>query len=96
MLCLLDLPVSLFIKKEMIEQALDFIDEMYASGLKVLIHCVAGRSRSPSITLLYLVPRLHILPTDSFEADGRRHDNAATCTRSPPNCSVPCIPERRV
>ncbi len=68
MLCLLDLPVSLFIKKEMIEQALDFIDEMCASGLKVLIHCVAGRSRSPSITLLYLATRLNVLPTDSFEA----------------------------
>jgi Dual specificity phosphatase, catalytic domain len=68
MLCLLDLPVSLFIKKEMIEQALDFIDEMCASGMKVLIHCVAGRSRSPSITLLYLATRLNVLPTDSFEA----------------------------
>ena len=68
MLCLLDLPVSLFIKKEMIEQALDFIDEMCASGLKVLVHCVAGRSRSPSITLLYLATRLNVLPTDSFEA----------------------------
>src|SRR6266700_7038246 len=68
MLCLLDLPVSLFIKKEMIEQALDFIDEMCASGLKVLIHCVAGRSRSPSITLLYLATRLNVLLTDSFEA----------------------------
>jgi pentatricopeptide repeat protein len=65
---LLDLPVSLFIKKEMIDQALDFIDEMRASGLKVMIHCVAGRSRSPSITLLYLAARLNVLPTDSFEA----------------------------
>src|SRR5437899_4643335 len=51
----------------MIEQALDFIDEMCASGLKVLIHCVAGRSRSPSITLLYLAARLNVLPTVSFE-----------------------------
>src|SRR5437868_14864095 len=68
MLCLLDLPVSLFIKKEMIEQTLDFVDEMYTGGLKVLIHCVAGRSRSPSITLLYLATRLNVLPMDSFEA----------------------------
>src|SRR5436309_10125261 len=54
MVCLLDLPVSLFIKKAMIDQVLDFIDEMRAGGLKVMVHCVAGRSRSPSITLLYL------------------------------------------
>jgi hypothetical protein len=68
MLCLLDLPVSRFIKKEMIDQTLDFIDEAYNSGLKVMIHCMAGRSRSPSITMLYLATRLHVLPADSLEA----------------------------
>src|SRR6266705_912106 len=68
MLCLLDLPVSRFIKKEMIDQALDFIDEAYSSGLKVMIHCMYGRSRSPSITMLYLATRLHVLSTESFEA----------------------------
>jgi predicted protein tyrosine phosphatase len=67
MLCLLDLPVSSFIKKEMIDQALDFIDDAYNSGLKVLVHCMAGRSRSPSITMLYLATRLHVLSADSFE-----------------------------
>ncbi len=68
MLCLIDLPVSRFIKKEMIDQTLDFIDEAYNSGLKVLIHCIYGRSRSPSITMLYLATRLHVLPTETFEA----------------------------
>ncbi len=68
MLCLLDLPVSRFIKKEMIDQTLDFIDQAYSSGLKVMIHCMAGRSRSPSITMLYLATRLHVLSTESFEA----------------------------
>ena len=68
MLCLLDLPVSQFIKKEMIDQTLDFIDQAYSSGLKVMIHCMYGRSRSPSITMLYLATRLHVLSTDSFEA----------------------------
>jgi hypothetical protein len=67
MLCLLDLPISRFIKKEMIDQTLDFIDEVYGSGLKVMIHCMAGRSRSPSITMLYMATRLHVLPTDSLE-----------------------------
>lgn len=68
MLCLLDLPTPLFIKKEMINETLDFIDQMRAKGLKVMVHCMAGRSRSASITLLYLATRLHVLPTDSFEA----------------------------
>jgi hypothetical protein len=68
MLCLLDLPFSRFIKKEMIDQTLDFIEEAYNSGLKVMIHCMAGRSRSPSITMLYLATRLHVLPTESFKA----------------------------
>jgi dual specificity protein phosphatase-like protein len=68
MLSLLDLPIPFFIQKAMIDHTLDFIDEMRASGLKVMIHCVAGRSRSPSITLLYLATRLNVLPTDSFEA----------------------------
>src|SRR2546430_17267491 len=68
MLCLLDLPISLFIKKAMIDQVLDFIDEMRANGLKVMVHCVAGRSRSPSLTLLYLATRLNVLPPHSFEA----------------------------
>src|SRR5258708_32692155 len=39
MLCFLDLPVSLFIKKAIIDQALDFIDEMRSSGHKVLRQC---------------------------------------------------------
>lgn len=68
MLCLLDLPISTFIQKPMIDQTLDFIDEMRANGLKVMIHCYRGRSRSTSIALLYLATRLHILPTDSLEA----------------------------
>ena len=68
MLCLLDLPIPLFISKDMIDQALDFIHSMHTSGLKVMIHCMHGRSRSASITLLYLATRLNVLPTDSFEA----------------------------
>ena len=69
MLCLLDLPVSHFIKKEMIDQTLDFIDDAYNSGLKVLIHCIHGRSRSPSITMLYLASRQHVLSTDTLDRD---------------------------
>jgi dual specificity protein phosphatase-like protein len=68
MLSLLDLPVSWFIRQEMIAQTLDFIEQMHSRELKVLVHCMYGRSRSPSITLLYLATRLHVLPTTSLEA----------------------------
>ncbi len=40
MLCLLDLPVSRFIKKEMIDQTLDFIDEVYSSNSGVYIQSI--------------------------------------------------------
>lgn len=68
MLCLLDLPVSWFIRKEMIDHALDFIEQMQSREFKVLVHCIQGRSRSASITLLYLATRLHVLPTGSLES----------------------------
>ncbi|HLZ55714.1 MAG TPA: dual specificity protein phosphatase family protein [Ktedonosporobacter sp.] len=68
MLCLLDLPVPWFIRKEMIDYTLDFIEQMHGGGQKVLVHCLKGRSRSPSITMLYLATRLHVLPNDSLEA----------------------------
>lgn len=38
------------------ERTLDFIDRMRADRRKVLVHCVHGRSRSPSIILIYMVP----------------------------------------
>jgi predicted protein tyrosine phosphatase len=54
--------------KEMIDAALDFIYEALAKGLKVLVHCNRGDSRSPSIALLYMAARLGELPTESLEA----------------------------
>ena len=72
MLCLLDLPVAVPIEKMMIEQTLDFIDRMRADERKVLVHCVHGRSRSPSITMLYMAARLRALPGDSLEAAEER------------------------
>jgi predicted protein tyrosine phosphatase len=68
MLCLLDLPIAVPIEKEMIKRTLDFIDRMRADERKVLVHCVHGRSRSPSITLLYMAVRLRALPNNSLEA----------------------------
>ena len=54
---------ALFVK-EAIDAALDFIDEALAKGLKVLVHCDRGDSRSPAIVFL-----LHGNPT--WHAAGR-------------------------
>jgi len=43
-----------YIPKEIIDAALKFIDKNLKNGEKVLVHCNKGRSRSPSIGLLYL------------------------------------------
>jgi protein-tyrosine phosphatase len=56
-----------FFAKEMIDKALDFIDENLSNGKKVLIHCNQGESRSPSIALVYLASRTDVLPRDSLE-----------------------------
>jgi predicted protein tyrosine phosphatase len=71
-LCLIDFPFTVPLRKEMIERALDFIDSMRAQGRKVLVHCVYGRSRSPSIVLLYMAARLQALPVDSLEVAEER------------------------
>lgn len=57
-----------FFDRGMIEAALDFIDESLTKGLKVLVHCNQGESRSPAIALLYMTARLDALPTESLEA----------------------------
>ncbi|MEO8287121.1 MAG: dual specificity protein phosphatase [Chloroflexota bacterium] len=65
---IVDAPNPAFFAKEMIDVALDFIDEMLGQGLKVLVHCNQGESRSPSIALLYLASRKRTLPIVSLEA----------------------------
>lgn len=52
---IVDAPKSIFFDKGMIDKALDFIHQKRNEGLKVLVHCNEGFSRSPSIALLYLV-----------------------------------------
>lgn len=65
---MIDVDNPTFFSKQMIDQALDFIDEALKKGLKVLVHCNLGESRSPSIALLYMAARLHVLSIESFEA----------------------------
>jgi predicted protein tyrosine phosphatase len=49
--------------------ALDFAHSQLARRRKVLIHCIAGLSRSPAIVLLYLLKYTDLLPkTNIFDA----------------------------
>ncbi|GAH30771.1 unnamed protein product [marine sediment metagenome] len=44
----------------------NFMDEM--EGRKILIHCNRGESRAPSLAILYLAKRVHLIPNESFDA----------------------------
>ena len=46
-------------------RALDFIGKWYESK-NILINCDLGQSRSPSVGLLYLAKRLHLISDSSF------------------------------
>jgi hypothetical protein len=46
-----------YVPKEIIDAALDFIEEKLSEGLNVLCHCNQGESRAPSIGLLYLLKK---------------------------------------
>lgn len=52
---MVDAPKPEFFAKSMIDKALDFIEQKLGEGLKVLVHCNLGESRSPSLCLLYLI-----------------------------------------
>ena len=52
-----------------IRPALDFTHKHLTQGRKVLIHCLAGVSRSPTIAMLYLLQYTDVLPkTNIFDA----------------------------
>jgi predicted protein tyrosine phosphatase len=52
-----------------IRPALDFTHRHLSDGRKVLIHCIAGVSRSPTIAMLYLLKYTDVLPrTNIFDA----------------------------
>jgi predicted protein tyrosine phosphatase len=63
---LVDVDNPAYIPKEIMDAALTFVDEQLSSGIKVLVHCNQGGSRSPSIGLLYLAKFTDKLPTSSF------------------------------
>lgn len=45
------------IPKDILHEAVSFIDDRLEEGYKVLVHCNMGVSRSPSIALLYLLSK---------------------------------------
>ncbi|MEX2409780.1 MAG: dual specificity protein phosphatase [Candidatus Paceibacterota bacterium] len=63
---LVDADNPAYIPKEIIDEALSFIDEQLSNGHKVLVHCNQGQSRSPGIGLLYLAKE-GIINKNSFE-----------------------------
>jgi len=65
---LVDAPDPTYIPKEIIDKAIAFIHEKIAEGLKVLVHCNQGESRSPGIGFLYLLRHTDALPRTSLDA----------------------------
>ena len=61
-----------YIPKEVMDGALDFINEGLRSDHRVLVHCNQGESRSPSIVLLYLAVYTDTIPKASLsEAEAK-------------------------
>lgn len=65
---LVDAPNPAYIPKEIIDKAIEFIHEKLSEGLKVLVHCNQGESRSPGIAFLYLLRETDVLPQTSLDA----------------------------
>jgi predicted protein tyrosine phosphatase len=63
---IVDAPKPEFFDKGMIDKALEFIEQKLGEGLKVLVHCNQGESRSPSLCLLYLI-KCGIIKGDTLE-----------------------------
>lgn len=66
---LIDVDDPQYIRPEIIEEALGFIDDELAEGRKVLVHCNQGQSRGPTIALMWM-HRYHdeLLPPDFEKA----------------------------
>lgn len=63
---MVDPPVPLF-KHETFKLFFDFVDRQIKER-PVVIHCNQGRSRAPSLTLLYMAKRLNLLPDTDYRS----------------------------
>lgn len=66
---LVDAPNPMYIPKEIIDAALDYIHENLNNSKRVLVHCNLGESRSPSIGLLYLAMYTNKVPREFLDAE---------------------------
>lgn len=57
-----------------IESALDFIDDIVSSGMKILVHCHAGRSRSVVIVMRFLMKTMSISRDDALKMIACKRD----------------------
>lgn len=64
-----DTPEPAYVRSELFEVALPFIDEWRRLGTNVLVHCNQGRSRSPAIVLAYLASKGEIRGASLDEAE---------------------------
>ena len=61
-----------FFAHEMIEKALDFLQEQHMKKKRyTMIHCNEGKSRAPGLALLYMATQ-GLLPPDSYETAKNR------------------------
>ncbi|XP_028669410.1 dual specificity protein phosphatase 7-like [Erpetoichthys calabaricus] len=55
--------------------AIEFIDEALSQNCGVLVHCLAGVSRSVTVTVAYLMQRLNLSLNDAYDFVKRRKSN---------------------
>ncbi|KAM6143761.1 dual specificity protein phosphatase 9 [Erethizon dorsatum] len=53
-------------------EAITFIDEALSQNCGVLVHCLAGVSRSVTVTVAYLMQKLHLSLNDAYELVKRK------------------------
>ncbi len=63
---MIDPPVPLF-PPELFHAAMDFADKHWQAGRRVLFHCNQGRSRAPSLVILFAAKRRGFISNESFE-----------------------------
>lgn len=66
---LVDAPNPMYIPKEIIDAAIEYIHENLNNSKNVLVHCNLGESRSPSIGLLYLAMYTNKVPREFLDAE---------------------------